>query len=123
MPSELSSDSLTRPVSSDRSWLLGAFGVVVILGQLGGVAFIAQDQVDRAGERQARMYSERLAVAQCMASDARASRERCVQQAALADAPSERTAIQSVSDSSDMIGHMPSVPRLQGMLPASFAPR
>ena len=108
MPSDLSSESPTQPVSSDRSWLLGAFGIAAILGQLGGVAFIAQDQVDKAVERQARSHSERLAVAQCMASDARASRERCVQQAAWADAAAEHTVTQPVS---------------QGLVPASFAPR
>ena len=123
MPSDLPSDSLTQPVSSDRSWLLPAFGVVAILGLLGGVALIAQDQVNKASQRQARMNSQRLAFDQCMASDARASRERCLQQAALADAAAEHTVIQSVSDGPDMPGASPSAPRLGALVPASFAPR
>lgn len=123
MRSDLPSDSQTKPPSSDRSWLLPALGIAAILGLLGGVALIAQDQVNKANQRQARMHSERLAFAQCMASDARASRERCLQQAALADAAAEHTVIQSVSDSADMLGGSPSAPRFQGMMPASFAPR
>ncbi|RYX93527.1 MAG: hypothetical protein EOO28_18165 [Comamonadaceae bacterium] len=73
-----------RKVNSGNNGLAGklllAAGGLVIVGQLGAVAMVADGQVKKAEQRASLAMAEQVAVQQCLESSVGATRHSCLQQ-------------------------------------------
>ena len=60
-----------------RGLLFFSVAALVIVGQLVAIALLAQGQVQKAALREARLTSQRIAMAQCFESSRRIQRDNC----------------------------------------------
>jgi hypothetical protein len=107
----------------NRMLFLVAAGLV-ILCQLVAMAMVADGQVSMAQVRDALRISERTAINQCMENSLGAARHNCILQAQAANAPvQDGQSTQALADTEESdITALPANP-VQGLLPASLAPR
>jgi hypothetical protein len=106
-----------------RTLFMVAAGLV-ILCQLVAMTLVVDGQVNMAQVRDTLRVSERTAISQCMESSLAATRHSCIQQANAANAPiqdGQNTQALADSEESDITA-LPASP-VQGLMPASFAPR
>lgn len=83
------SDDLQKIDKLPHKTLFGVAAGLVILCQLVAIALVANGQVAKARERDARHAYEQMAVSQCMETNIGAARHDCIQQTRMISSPAQ----------------------------------
>lgn len=73
---------ITQLVDAPLAIVVGSVGAVLIAIQLGAVGMVAQEQVDRAYERDNQVQSQRIAVAHCLGAQGVSGHAACLKEEA-----------------------------------------
>ncbi len=69
-----------RVIDAPFAIVVGSVGAVLVAIQLGAVGLVAQEQMDRAAERDATLRTQRVAVAHCLGAEGRGGHAACVRE-------------------------------------------